>query len=50
VNTVAVTPDPQVKVEVLEIPQEPFEDFNVKPEPSSCLCKHPHGLQEIVCT
>jgi hypothetical protein len=32
VNTVAVTPEPQVKVE-LEIPQEPLEDFNVNPDP-----------------
>jgi hypothetical protein len=32
VKTVAVTPDPQVKVE-LEIPHDPLEDFKVKPEP-----------------
>lgn len=31
-NTVAVTPEPQVKVE-LEMPQLPLEDFNVKPDP-----------------
>jgi hypothetical protein len=34
VKTVAVTPDPQVKVE-LEIPQDPFDDFRVNPEPLS---------------
>jgi hypothetical protein len=34
VKTVAVTPDPQMKVE-LEIPQEPFDDFRVNPEPLS---------------
>jgi hypothetical protein len=31
VKTVGVTPDPQVKSE-LEIPHEPFDDFNVNPE------------------
>ena len=31
-NTVAVTPDPQVNAE-LEIPHEPLDDFNVNPEP-----------------
>jgi hypothetical protein len=34
VKTVAVTPDPQVKVE-LEIPQDPFDDVKVNPEPLS---------------
>jgi hypothetical protein len=34
VNTVAVTPEPQVNFE-LEIPHEPFEDFRVNPEPKS---------------
>ena len=33
VKTVAETPDPHVKVEP-EIPQEPFDDFNVKPDPA----------------
>ena len=33
VKTVAVTPDPQVKIE-FEIPQEPLEDFRVNPEPA----------------
>ncbi len=33
VNTVAVMLDPQVNVELEEIPHEPFEDFRVKPEP-----------------
>jgi hypothetical protein len=32
---VAVTPDPQVKVEELEIPHEPFEDFRVNPDSRS---------------
>ena len=32
-KTVAVTPDAQVKVE-LEIPQGPFEDLRVNPEPT----------------
>jgi hypothetical protein len=32
VNTVAVTPEPQLKIE-LEIPQAPLEDFNVNPDP-----------------
>jgi hypothetical protein len=31
-KTVAVTPEAQVKVEP-EMPQLPFEDFKVKPEP-----------------
>jgi hypothetical protein len=32
VKTVAVTPDPQMNVE-LEIPHEPFDDARVNPEP-----------------
>jgi hypothetical protein len=35
VKTVAVTLDPQVKVEELEIPHEPFDDVKVNPEPGS---------------
>lgn len=31
-KTVAVIPEPQVNAE-LEIPQEPLDDFSVKPEP-----------------
>jgi len=37
VKTVAVTPEPQVKVDELEIPQEPFDDFSVNPEPKLFL-------------
>lgn len=36
VKTVAVTLEPQVKIE-FEIPQEPLDDFRVKPEPIQSL-------------
>jgi hypothetical protein len=34
VNTVAVTPEAQVNVDP-EIPQFPFDDFSVKPDPEA---------------
>jgi hypothetical protein len=34
VNTLAVTPEVHVNFE-LEMPQKPFEDFKVKPEPEA---------------
>jgi hypothetical protein len=34
VKTVAVTPEAQVNFE-LEMPQEPLDDFKVKPEPEA---------------
>ena len=36
VKTVAVTLEPQVKIE-FEMPQEPLDDFSVKPEPIQSL-------------
>ena len=36
VKTVADTLEPQVKIE-FEIPQEPLDDFRVKPEPIQSL-------------
>lgn len=46
VKTVAITPDPQLNVE-LEMPQLPFEEERVNPEPGSSVVSMVHKICTI---